>query len=193
MSWVGVLTCREVVRLCGEDDMSQWAPGLIRAGLGRIFGVNALKLCSSDTTEHTHIYIQSGWANTYTHLDRQAHRLLLLTTCCCRRIWWCCSGCYASGCPLSDWRVSPSAPVHRSPSAPGRTSDDCARWDGGRQVKQERMENKGIHKIKQFIMGQSESRIAPYSWPPSHHLLDWARSKHSTLVGFFLILWNIDV
>lgn len=25
------------------------------------------------------------------------------------------------------------------------------------------------------------------------HLLDWARSKHSTLVGFLSILWNIDV
>lgn len=25
------------------------------------------------------------------------------------------------------------------------------------------------------------------------NLLDWARSKHSTLVGFLLILWNIDV
>lgn len=25
------------------------------------------------------------------------------------------------------------------------------------------------------------------------NLLDWAKSKHSTLVGFLLILWNIDV
>lgn len=25
------------------------------------------------------------------------------------------------------------------------------------------------------------------------HLLDWARSKHSTLVGLLLILWNNDV
>lgn len=38
---------------------------------------------------------------------------------------------------------------------------------------------------------QAAQLVTPLHSTP--HLLDWARSKHSTLVGFLLILWNIDV
>lgn len=44
---------------------------------------------------------------------------------------------------------------------------------------------------------RSQSVKKPNGWNmlfvENRNLLDWARSKHSTLVGFLLILWNIDV
>jgi len=61
-------------------------------------------------------------------------------TCCCRRTWWRCSGCCAAGCPLWGWKESRSAPAHRSPSAPGRTSDGCARW--GTEIQTKRIKKK---------------------------------------------------
>lgn len=49
-----VLTRWEVVRLCGEDDVSQRAPDAISAGLGRILRADALQLHSSDCAGRTH-------------------------------------------------------------------------------------------------------------------------------------------
>lgn len=58
--FVAAATCGEVVRLRGEDDVSQRAPGLVGAGLGRICGVDALQLDSSDAArKHTFRTVRS--------------------------------------------------------------------------------------------------------------------------------------
>lgn len=133
-----ILTCGEVVCLCGEDDVSHWVPSLILAGLRWVFWVNTLQLHPFDTTRHISHWVSVS-RNTHTYNNKTSS-----PTCCCRRTWWRCWGCCAAGCPLWDWKESLSAPARRSPSAPGRTSDDCARWDTGVQRRHWRIHKKTL-------------------------------------------------
>lgn len=96
------------------------------------------------------------WVRANTHTHSQTHTAVAASTCCCRRTWWRCFGCCASGCPLSVRRESPSVPAHRSPSAPGRTSGDCARWDTGVQRKDHRMKNTATKITEQSNMHNTQ-------------------------------------
>lgn len=174
--------------------MSFRASQLVGTGLAWVSGVHTLHLHPLYTTTHTHtLWNCKMWKEKLNphHCVTFCKSVLPYTifpTCCCHRTGWRCSGCYDAGCPWWGWTECPSAHVRQSPYVPGRTNDDCAHW--GRAAQRQEMQ-KVTPRSKTWI--NKKGRLK--STPPTKHtyLLDWARSKHSTLVGFLFTLWNNDV